>query len=459
MATVTSELAALVDRLSTDAERARAMAYIAQSYMLRTEVATAIEWADKAYELADRNQITDVRVAAQVEHGSALILNAGTRSQGAAALRAAVEAAERAGEHVLAARAIHNLVFHWLSRENAREMQALVEKMRLHEKAAGWKSLDYADALALIAAAEGDLDQAIAHLAEQPGAQQLSPHRLRFERAIGQAGFALEAGDLDTATRLTEQAMPDTSHRLAAVHGLELHLTARRGDVEAVRLKLPQVLSAIDTEPYVEPSLAHDLIAAGLTAGLRPDELRPIIDHIAAHPRNRLSDDDPWWQLCHAQLAEAEGRTEQAVELYLAAANGLGSSPGGLAGHLGTAHVRAAKLLTALGRLDEARAHAAKAETCLARWRGWRVEELRAVERRLGIGDEPTGPALLTRREREVAALLTEGITNSTIASRLYISPRTAAVHVSNILAKLGMSSRAEVAAWAAAGGLDEAAE
>lgn len=56
---------------------------------------------------------------------------------------------------------------------------------------------------------------------------------------------------------------------------------------------------------------------------------------------------------------------------------------------------------------------------------------------------------MLTPREREVVALLAEGLTNAQIADRLYISPRTAAVHVSNVLSKLGMGSRAEVAAWA----------
>jgi DNA-binding NarL/FixJ family response regulator len=82
------------------------------------------------------------------------------------------------------------------------------------------------------------------------------------------------------------------------------------------------------------------------------------------------------------------------------------------------------------------------------------VAELVSVQRRLGIGAEPSGPAELTPREREVAALLAEGLSNAGLAERLYISPRTAAVHVSNILSKLGMASRTEVAAWAAREGL-----
>ena len=77
------------------------------------------------------------------------------------------------------------------------------------------------------------------------------------------------------------------------------------------------------------------------------------------------------------------------------------------------------------------------------------------MQRRLGIGPEPQRPGRRSRpREREVAALLAEGLTNAALAERLYISPRTAAVHVSNILAKLGMASRTEVAAWAVREGL-----
>ncbi|HEY9556752.1 MAG TPA: LuxR C-terminal-related transcriptional regulator, partial [Acidimicrobiales bacterium] len=57
-------------------------------------------------------------------------------------------------------------------------------------------------------------------------------------------------------------------------------------------------------------------------------------------------------------------------------------------------------------------------------------------------------------REREVAALLAEGLSNPALAERLFISPRTAAVHVSNILTKLGMGSRTEIAAWAVREGL-----
>ncbi len=60
----------------------------------------------------------------------------------------------------------------------------------------------------------------------------------------------------------------------------------------------------------------------------------------------------------------------------------------------------------------------------------------------------------LTQREREVLRLLACGATNRGIASRLFISPKTASVHVSRILTKLDASTRTEAAALAHAAGL-----
>ncbi|WP_246460328.1 ATP-binding protein [Streptomyces himalayensis] len=57
---------------------------------------------------------------------------------------------------------------------------------------------------------------------------------------------------------------------------------------------------------------------------------------------------------------------------------------------------------------------------------------------------------LLTRREREVASLLAEGLSNRAIAAKLVLSPRTVEVHVEHILGKLGFRSRTEAGVWAA---------
>jgi DNA-binding NarL/FixJ family response regulator len=120
-----------------------------------------------------------------------------------------------------------------------------------------------------------------------------------------------------------------------------------------------------------------------------------------------------------------------------------------------TVYLALARALAAQGRTVEARDRATTARSLLERWPGWRRAEVDALLQRLDAATATDGE--LTRREREVAALLAEGLSNSELARRLYISPRTAAVHVSNILTKLGMSSRTEVAAWAVRNGLTAA--
>jgi DNA-binding CsgD family transcriptional regulator len=63
---------------------------------------------------------------------------------------------------------------------------------------------------------------------------------------------------------------------------------------------------------------------------------------------------------------------------------------------------------------------------------------------------DPARLAPLSRREREVALLVADGLTNSEIGVRLVISERTAEGHVERIREKLGLRSRAQVAAWVA---------
>ena len=62
-----------------------------------------------------------------------------------------------------------------------------------------------------------------------------------------------------------------------------------------------------------------------------------------------------------------------------------------------------------------------------------------------------TGWASLTPAELEVVRLVGEGLRNDAIARRLFIAPGTVKVHLTHIFAKLGIATRAELAAQAAA--------
>jgi DNA-binding NarL/FixJ family response regulator/tetratricopeptide (TPR) repeat protein len=124
---------------------------------------------------------------------------------------------------------------------------------------------------------------------------------------------------------------------------------------------------------------------------------------------------------------------------------------------------RLAEALLAAGRRDDAQV-AAKAAHAVAVRLG--AEPLRAeVEAlarrgRLDLGLDAPGPgaeaAGLTRRELEVLRLVAAGRSNGQIAETLFISRKTASVHVSNILGKLGVHTRTEAAAAAHRLGLDD---
>jgi ATP/maltotriose-dependent transcriptional regulator MalT len=66
-------------------------------------------------------------------------------------------------------------------------------------------------------------------------------------------------------------------------------------------------------------------------------------------------------------------------------------------------------------------------------------------------GPEPVG---MTKREREVVALIAEGLSNQEMAERLHIALHTVKSHMHNVLEKLGLHSRLQVAAYVHALGL-----
>jgi NarL family two-component system response regulator LiaR len=78
------------------------------------------------------------------------------------------------------------------------------------------------------------------------------------------------------------------------------------------------------------------------------------------------------------------------------------------------------------------------------------------LERALPPEPSPLALDALTEREVEVLALVAQGFDNETIGERLVISPRTASVHVSHVLAKLGVDNRTQAALYALRCGLVE---
>ncbi|MFE2866955.1 AAA family ATPase [Embleya sp. NPDC059259] len=120
--------------------------------------------------------------------------------------------------------------------------------------------------------------------------------------------------------------------------------------------------------------------------------------------------------------------------------------------------LRLAQALVAAGRRDEAADHARRVRETAERLGAVPLRDaVDATVRRARLGGSDaasTGETVLTAREREVLELLAKGRTNRQIGEELFISAKTASVHVSNIMAKVGAARRTEAVALARRSGL-----
>jgi len=446
MRRLTDELVELLGQLPPGEHQARAMVAIAKSMLLRGVDDGGLDWADRAIAIADEYDLPAVRLAAAMERGSALVNRSATRHEGRALLAAVAEQAERAEEWVLAARAINNLVFE-LPTSSLKEQAELLERMRTDAERAGFEALAvaaYFQGRARLAMAHGDLGKALARLNEGRRRDEAFLRRGRRSgyHSVMLAGLSLESDDFATVDGLLGELIEVAGAAPVAIAGLRFHLACRRDGLAAALAVFDELLDEIVAAGPQSGDLAHDLVSAAIYAGLPRERLRRFVDALLCRTLQC-----GWNHLVDAQVAEVAGDPGRALEDYRRAALDQEMPPA----VRGTAWVGVARALISLDRAAEATEPAERAGKLLARWSGWRVAELRQVRDRLGLTPEPgqravTGAAALTPREREVALLVADGLTNAELARRLYISPKTAAVHVSNILHKLGVSSRTEVA-------------
>ncbi len=443
---LTHEVELLIAQLPPGADQARAMTAVAQSTMLRDDIDGTIAWADRALALADRFDLPRVRLAALVEKGTVLTDRPASAAEGRAILAGLVDEAEKLGEWVLAARALNNLV-QGVPPSSPDEHAEQLERMRIDAERAGFESLAvaaYFQGRARVAVHEGDLRAAIGALEQGRDRDRgyLRRGRRADHHAVFLAGLYLEAGELDEVEEIIDDLRQMLPAENVTIPGIEFHLVARRGEAERAQRVLDVLIERLGRQMWRSGSQAHDLVSAALFAGLP----LPVLDRMATE----LLDANVWDEyrtLVDAQLAEAHGRIEEALAGYGQVTTSTIIPPS----VRGTALVGQARTLLALGRSAEAAPLVARAGEALAKWGGWRVVQLHQVRDQLGLAPEDgrrtvSGTAALTPREREVALLIADGLTNAELARRLYISPKTAAVHVSNILHKLGVASRIDVA-------------
>jgi DNA-binding CsgD family transcriptional regulator len=438
--------------------------------------------ADRALEMADALDLPLVRAGVLNRFGPALF-PLGDPERGEQMMREGLELAKARGapDDVAIGYVNYADVLHVFGRsEDALELlDEGVPQIATIDRSARWLLLLRAEVLFAV----GDWGEAAAALLPARGVNSNLRHA---EQAMGR-------GDLEEARSLLTENWEMLTYSvepqfIAVSAALLAELQVREREIDAGRTTISDGLDRI--QYCTEDAARIALIAA---AGV-------MVEAAAAESARDLGNGDAeseaigraqmLLELTRASAEEYNGPVEKAV-LATATAQAARASAGADAAELWTA---AAETWRELGRpYEEARSlwrraealiaaddrvaagEAATTATTIARRLGanWLVRELESLAARArlvldgaaaedGAGEEvaheqPEDPFGLTDRERQVLALVASGATNREIASELFMAEKTASVHVSRILGKLGVRSRTEAAAVAYRQGLAEA--
>lgn len=318
-------------------------------------------------------------------------------------------------------------------------------------------------ALVLALFRTGRFDEVVPHLNQQLTLAREHDDPLNETLALfGMSALAMMSGRLREAQRHAEQALEVTEssgHRWGVARALVQlgEVAAKRGDLATARehyeAAIP-VLQEIDNRM----DLARCLDRIGKAAAAQREfgvARKRLAESLELSRRNGQINGIARALGGMAVLAEAEGNLEAAV-LAAAAATALRESIG--------QHFTAVKIDELLAR---ARVMLGEGRTGSLWARGGKMsaeEVSRHVMQEDQEEQETQQPvaqtslrSLLTSREQEIAGLLTKGLSNRAIAEELVISPATVARHIANIMDKLGHTSRAQIAVWAAEQGLGSA--
>jgi DNA-binding CsgD family transcriptional regulator len=466
------------------AERGALLAWWARARMLQGKFASTIRAALEARDIAEAVGDEELRGRALNPLGVALMAT-GDIEEGAEALREALRIArERRNLPDIGSAGVNladRLHLAGRSREGLVVARDLLAELSDSRYSRVWVSLLIAD----ICFDLGEWDESAALVAGldryvvSPSTTQLNLGLRRAELALGRGAHAEAAVILEDLRELVEES---TEPQFLAPFGVLLAALRRRsGDLDGAAAATEETIDRLEFCTEDAMRLSRISVAGVAVEADRAEQARDVGDDDAEALAIRRAE----IMVSRAEAAaDGGGPVEIAWHLSsladLARARGDGDpAPWAAAARMWETIERVPQV--AYNRWREAEAHAARGDAAAA---GEAARAALAISRRLGatwltaeleslaararftIGaTAPAAPAApaaeadpfgLTPRERQVLALVAEGSTNREVGERLFMAEKTASVHVSRILRKLGVSSRTQAAAVAHRFGMED---
>jgi ATP/maltotriose-dependent transcriptional regulator MalT len=452
------EALALLPDAPPSRARARVLGSLANTFLFGDDMSAAVAAAEEAVTAARAAGAAGEEASSLITLGAARAY-AGSGEAGLDALRAGLELAERIDAPETVMRGHLNL-------------SDVLELLARHEDAAATASagIELADRVGFAhsvgAYLTGNLAEALLRggrweeagrvladaLALEPaGVFAASLLSVRAELFAGTGRLDAAADDVARARQALGEASPGTQF-VQPLATVEAEVARQRGSLADARAAVAAGLG----EAKVLERYAWPLVWTGLRVEAELGDADGAAPPTAAG--QRLTAATPagrgYQALAAAEVARITGDAPDWDAAVVAWRTARDPHP------LAYALLRRAETELAPGRRDAAGATLAEA-AATARALGAKPleEETASLARRARITLDAAAPADgdelgLTEREREVLGLVAEGRSNGQIAETLFISRKTASVHVSNILAKLGVASRGEAAAFAHRRGL-----